>query len=277
MKELFIVGDSFTYGDELSDFMLPEFPGYVPRAAAWPRALTDWNKIKYDVYNKTKQRDPELYNKLDQFRLDNRWPTILGNNLNATVFNAGANGKSIFNYLNAVVDYVSKGNKPDLMIIQLTGFDRSQLYLSDQKDSMYCQHNYFQCTPSLDREFANLIYTKELISYLDKLLVLQSSDDFLYAYLTCIKQLQMIAKLLTGKDLVIVDSVFKFHIDDVLQNTKNTDLLELADEVKINDIISMRSVYDNNLDTNMNPGAHYCYKTNKIFADAVTDLVKGML
>ena len=39
------IGDSFTYGDEIGDFMLPGFPGYVVNGE-WTQDHIEWNKKK---------------------------------------------------------------------------------------------------------------------------------------------------------------------------------------------------------------------------------------
>ena len=264
------IGDSFTYGDEIADFMLPGFPGYVVNGE-WTQDHMEWNKTKFHVYAKL---DQDLRNKHDLFREENRWSGIVSNELSATVDCLSSNGKSIYNYVTELIEYLETGNNPDLVIIQLTSFDRYQLYCNiDSSHPMYNSHGYFQFTVGMDRAFAKNAYPSSLIKIMDNMLILQSTEDALCAYLHVIKELQHFAKLKTGKNLIIVDSIFKKSIKEVIENSSNEKLHKLATIIDIDNMISMQDIFNETSDTYKNPGNHYCFNTHKLFGSQLANLI----
>lgn len=266
------IGDSFTYGDEISDFMLPGFPGYVINGE-WTQDHIEWNKTKLHIYARV---DEDLRKNHNLFREEHRWSSIISNELSATVDCLGSNGKSIYNYVTELIEYLDTGNNPDLVIIQLTSFDRYQLYCNiDNSHPMYNSHGYFQFTTAMDRTFAKNAYPSSLIKIMDNMLILQSTEDTLCAYLHVIKELQYIAKLKTGKNLIIVDSIFKKSIKEVIENSSNEKLHKLATIIDIDNMISMQDVFNETPDTYMNAGNHYCSNTHKLFGLQLANLINN--
>jgi hypothetical protein len=264
------IGDSFTYGDEISDFMLPGFPGHVINGE-WTQDHIEWNKTKLHVYARV---DEDLRNKHNLFREENRWSSILSNELSATVDCLSSNGKSIYNYVTELIEYLQTGNNPDLVVIQLTSFDRYQLYCNiDNSHPMYNSHGYFQFMLGMPREFAKTTYPSSLIKIMDNMLILQSTEDTLCAYLHVIKELQYIVKLKTGKNLIIVDSIFKKSIKEVIENSSNDKLHKLITIIDLDNMISMQDVFNETTDTYMNAGNHYCFNTHKLFGLRLANLI----
>jgi hypothetical protein len=269
------IGDSFTAGDEISDFMLPGFPGYVINGE-WTRDHIEWNKTKLHVCARV---DEDLRNKHNLFREENRWSSIMAKELSATVECLSSNGKSIYNYVTELIEYLDAGNNPDLVVIQLTSFDRYQLYCNiDTSHPMYNRHGYFQFMLGMDREFAKNIYPSSLIKIMDNMLILQSTEDTLCAYLNVIKELQCIVKLKTGKNLIIVDSDFKKSINEVVENSSNEKLHKLMKIINLDNMLSMQDIFNEATNTHRNPGNHYCANTHKLFGAQLADLInKGVL
>jgi hypothetical protein len=269
------IGDSFTYGDEIADFMLPGFPGYVVNGE-WTQEHTEWNKIKFHVYAKI---DEDLRKKHSVFREENRWSSIMSNELAATVDCLSSNGKSIYNYVTELIEYLDAGNSPDLVVIQLTSVDRYQLYCTiDNSHPMYNSHGYFQFILGMDRPFAKNAYPSSLIKIMDNMLILQSTEDTLCAYLYVIKELQYIVKLKTGKNLIIVDGDFKKSIKEVVKNSSNEQLHKLIKIIDFDNMLSMQDVFNEATNTHRNPGAHYCFNTHKLFGLQLANLInKGVL
>jgi hypothetical protein len=269
------IGDSFTAGDEIADFMLPGFSGHVINGE-WTQEHTEWNKTKFHVYARI---DEDLRNKHDLFRKENRWSSIMSTELAATVDCLSSNGKSIYNYVTELIEYLDAGNNPDLVVIQLTSFDRYQLYCNiDDSHPMYNIHGYFQFTLGMDREFAKNVYPSSLIKIMDNMLILQSTEDTLCAYLHAIKELQYIVKLKTGKNLIIVDSIFKKSIKEVIENSNNEKLHKLITILDLDNMLSMQDVFNETTDTYMHAGNHYCFNTHKLFGLRLANLInKGVL
>ena len=269
------IGDSFTYGDEIADFMLPGFPGHVINGE-WTHEHMEWNKTKYHVYARA---DDDLRRKHDLFREENRWSGIISKELLATVDCLSSNGKSVYNYIIELIEYLEAGNNPDLVVIQLTSFDRWQLYCNiDNSHPMYNSHGFFQFNAGMDRTFAKSTYPSSIIKIMDNLLILQSAEDAMCAYLYAIKELQYIAKLKTGKNLIIVDSDFKKSIKEVVDNSSNTKLHNLIKILDLDNMLSMQDVFNETQDTYKTAGSHFCSNTHKLFGLQLANLInKGIL
>jgi hypothetical protein len=259
VMKICVIGDSFTYGDEIADFMLPGFPGYIINGE-WTRDHTEWNRTKFHVYAKV---DQDLRNKHDLFREENRWPGILSNELSATVDCLSSNGKSIYNYVTELIEYLETGNNPDLVVIQLTSFDRYQLYCNiDNSHPMYNRHGFFQFNIGMDRKFAKNTYPSSLITIMDNILNLQSTEDGLCSYLYVIKELQCIVKF----------------IKEVVENSSNEQLHKLIKTLDLDNMLSMQDVFNETADTYMNAGTHYCFNTHKLFGLQLANLInQGIL
>jgi len=218
--------------------------------------------------------DQDLRNKHDLFREENRWSSIVSNELSATVDCLSSNGKSIYNYVTELIEYLETGNNPDLVVIQLTSFDRYQLYCNiDSSHPMYNRHGYFQFNLGMNREFAKNTYPSSLIKIMDNMLILQSTEDILCAYLNVIKELQYIAKLKIGKNLIIVDSFFKKSIKEVVDNSSNKKLHNLIKILDLDNMLSMQDVFNETTDTYMTAGTHYCFNTHRAFGAQLADLI----
>ena len=130
----------------------------------------------------------------------------------------------------------------------------------------------------MDRTFAKNAYPSSLIKIMDNMLILQSTEDTLCAYLYVIKELQYIVKLKTGKNLIIVDSVFKKSIKEVIENSSNEKLHKLITIIDLDNMISMQDIFNETTDTYMNAGNHYCSNTHKLFGLQLANLInKGVL
>jgi hypothetical protein len=270
VMKICVIGDSFTYGDEIADFMLPGFPGYIINGE-WTHEHMEWNKTKYHVYARV---DKDLHKKHNLFREENRWAGIISRELSATVDCLSSNGKSIYNYVTELIEYLDAGNNPDLVVIQITSFDRYQLYCNiDNSHPMYNRHGFFQFNIGMDREFAKNTYPSSLVKIMDNMLNLQSTEDGLCAYLYVIKELQHIVKLKTGKNLIIVDSVFKNSIKEVIENSSNKKLHKLIKILDLDNMLSMQDVFNETADTYMNAGTHYCFNTHRLFGAQLADLI----
>ena len=161
-----------------------------------------------------------------------------------------------------------------MVVIQLTSFDRYQLYCTiDNSHPMYNSHGYFQFILGMDRPFAKNTYPSSLIKIMDNMLILQSTEDTLCAYLYVIKELQYIVKLKTGKNLIIVDSNFKKSIKEVVKNPSNEQLHKLIKILDLDNMLSMQDVFNETSDTYLNAGNHYCSNTHRAFGVQLANLI----
>jgi hypothetical protein len=138
---------------------------------------------------------------------------------------------------------------------------------------MYNSHGYFQFTLGMPREFAKTTYPSSLIKIMDNMLILQSTEDTLCAYLHAIKELQCIVKLKTGKNLIIVDSIFKKSIKEIVENSSNDKLHKLITIIDLDNMLSMQGVFNEATNTHRNPGNHYCANTHKLFGLRLANLI----
>lgn len=279
---IYVIGDSFTEGIELADHLLPNWEGYKDGV----------NKLSYDVeyfrkLNEIVTKDIFLFELEKNFRESNRWPTVLSNLLNYEVVNKGHAGKSIFNMVTMtsqdMADYKRQGKHVDLIIVQLTSLHRFQVPAVSFEPDGWKQGDYYQINPLMSRQQAEVFKAN---SYLDEYkkarYLLCDDNDFFYDYLNQILLLQTIAKFYTGKDVLIVRSIFDFTNEmNYAKLSDKTSLLyklyELTEFEKFyHQVPSMMDIVRNN------PGKyfltrndHVCHNTHKEFANLLADFIRN--
>lgn len=264
---LYVVGDSFTWGDELADHIVPNFWGWLDQMTPEQEARQAGQR----------PYPPHMMDQLDAYRIENRWSNILGKHLNMEVVNKGMPGKSIHGMLTAISHDIDALRKAKLVIIQLTGLHRFQVpFLSG--DDFYIQDGYAQLNPLLGLEFEKPEYRE-----IGKLRMIGTEEiDFLYDYLSTVLLIRQLVNYVTNTDVLIVDSLFlkqagniKDQIEEYKEQPNIKKMLELTDfENKANLFPTMADIYNQNRDLcHTSIGGHYCHTTHKLFADALYDVI----
>lgn len=296
---IYVIGDSFANGDEIGDFLLPNWTGYKTKNN--PLNDDKKNKLYHIQVGELLKNDIILREKINDFVNQNRWPTLLGKYLNKPVINKAYSGKSIYNMSTVLVQDMLKiiGNnqKIDLIIVQLTSLHRFQLPglgITDVDSSVFKKENmeFLQLNPGVNSRNSirsdtnnidkNLDYTSNIKKYMYLLL---GDQNFFYGYLHQLLNMQLIAKMITGKNLVILRSVFDFskEINFVEHIIKNK-LLEFNALIEVYNLLdfktkhymfpSMSDIVTDNSDSCLQTrGFHLCYNTHKMFAAKIADML----
>lgn len=278
---IYIIGDSFTSGEEIADHLLPFWEGYRTQSDTCEKNIEYFDKLNKEVI-----KNPELEKIEMDFKKENRWPTVLGKLLNKEIINKGHTGKSISNMATVMAqdmcELLQKNQKPELIIVQLTSLHRFQLpgiSLSNYPNTIwYTGHaDYVQINPNAPRHsFENY----ETNDHLEKIKIskylLLDDDDFFYDYLNNLLTMQLLAKLMTGKDLLLVSSIFDFsnEIESTEKKPKDSfihkvyDLLDFRKKYEM--FPSMKDIVDQNPNNCFfTRGWHVCHNTHKIFAENI--------
>jgi len=261
---IYVTGDSFCWGDEIADYIVPEWPGYNGQSS--PENQNIWNRSRTIFLHQHKEEH-------DEIRLKNRWSTLLGNHLGMNVINSSFSGKSIHNMLTCMMHDLPKLNNVQYVIVQLTGLYRFQVPCVTEIENIQFQKGYAQINPLADTNHV------DEIKQISKLRISLNKDiDFLYDYLSTIYLMQLLVKQFTKNNLIILDSIFLTEYGNILKIIEEekddpniANLLKLTNFVnEVNKFPTMNDIYINNKNIcNMTPSRHFCINTHKIFAEQI--------
>lgn len=286
---LYVIGDSFANGDEIADHLVPNWEGY--RTKENPYASQEKNIQYFKEYSEILRNDSELSLKFMKFQNENRWPTVLGKLLGKEVINRALSGKSIHNMSTMLVqdiaEMIRNNKKPELIIVQMTSLTRFQVpsILEKHKDIGWSNGHvdYIQINPGhINRK--KYVDNSKSDDYFEKMKLYTylfiEDINFFYGYLNELLTMQTIAKLVTGKDLVIVRSIFDFsrEIEFVENNKQYKSLQNVYDlldfKTKYYMFPSMSDIVDQNPTTCFNTRSwHVCHNTHKLFAENIAKIL----
>lgn len=270
---IYVIGDSFAWGDEVADHILPNFWGYkdqlsdnqiASRSAQLGILRPDGNHPLADAW--------------DNFRIENRWSNLLAKHFGTDVVNRGENGKSIHGMVTTLSQDFETLKNADLVIVQLTGLHRFQIpYVTDDPDA-FVQEGYAQLNP-----LVHLTFRKQVYFEIGKLRLADTTErDFLYDYLNCILLIRQLVKSATNTEVLLVDSLFlrecgnlEWHLNNNETNPYIKKMLDLTDfKNKIYTFPSMADIYNQNRNTcHTMVSGHYCHNTHRLFAQSLYDII----
>lgn len=269
---IYVVGDSFSWGDEIADYILPNWPGYLDEVNTTTNK--EWGLFRTNNISGYE----EEHNKI---RLANRWSTLLGQHLNMEVVNTGECGKSIHGMLTCLSHDLHKLSNVKMVVVQLTGLHRFQIPLTTEQDYGFIQKGYGQVNPLVFCNFKQ----PEVIEISKLRIQLNNDADFLYDYLNTILLMQQIIQSLTKTKLIILDSIFLTsfgEIANIIEIEKNTNervkqVLEMTDfENQVKRFPSMWDVYLKNQATcKRTIAGHLCINTHRLFAQEIANLLNA--
>jgi hypothetical protein len=287
---IYVIGDSFTWGDELSDFIVPGWPGFKDTVISGSRAEIDWLENRHTYFINSSE---EVRKEHELLRLSNRWPSILQKKLNVEVINSGLCGKSTAGMVTRAVSdltkIVNENKKVSLIIVQLTAISRYQIpCISDDYDySGWYQHGYFQVNQALD-DYNKRTLPEKLYKFNEYKTIMDRDPDIVYEFLNNISKLQLIAKLATNKKLVIVDSMFRDSNSGVITIANNETFTKqhtsagklyfnLLSETNIvnemNRYPSMSDIVNMDSKCKIALGGHVCMETHRIFGELIAQRI----
>lgn len=287
---IYVIGDSFTWGDELSDFIVPNWPGFKNTVIAGSPIETEWMQNRYSYLINSPE---EVQKEHELLRLNNRWSSILQKKLNVEVVNSGLPGKSTAGMVTSAVRdltrIVNENKKISLVIVQLTSISRYQIpCISDEYDhSLWYQNGYMQVNPWLV-DYNKHTLSEKLYKFNEYKTSIDLDPESVYEFMNNIAKLQLIAKLATTKKLVIVDSTFRESNAGVIASankevstkqyvTANKSYFDLLSETNVvNEMNRYPSMYDIvNMDSKckMTVGGHVCMETHRIFGELIAQKI----
>lgn len=264
LKMIYITGDSFAYGDELGDHLLPGFPGY--QGEADPKSIQRWNMERSNN---------------NEFRLDHRWSTVLGKLLEEDIVNKSLPGKSIHGMVTNISLDLELIKKSKMVFVQITGLHRFQIPYFKTEEGGWIQENYVQINTLIDD--SNFFRKSQLNQFSKMRFLLNNDQEFLYDYLNQILLIQQLVKS-SGAQLFLLDSIFLASCGDILSLIDRfqhdniiADMLAKTNfKEEITRFPSMWDIYNANksLCKEM-PAGHYCSNTHKLFAEKIYELLKA--
>jgi hypothetical protein len=287
---IYVIGDSFTWGDELSDFIVPGWPGFKDTVISGSRAEIDWMENRYSYLVNSPE---EVQKEHELLRLNNRWSSILQKKLNVEVVNSGLPGKSTAGMVTSAVRdltrIVNENKKVSLIVVQLTSISRYQIPCinDDYEYSPWYQNGYMQVNPALG-DYNKRALSEKLYKFNEYKTSIDRDTELVYEFMNNIAKLQLIAKLATNKKLVIVDSTFRDSNSGVITIANNEVLTKqhtsagnlyfnlLSETNIVNEMNRYPSMYDIvNMDSKckMTLGGHVCMETHRIFGELIAQKI----
>ena len=267
---IYVNGDSYTSGTELTDCILPGFPGYSttgsPIVKEVSKETKTWCAHKYPVAIKYFGSIENYY----RIEKNLAWPAELGK-LDPSLFvsNGSKNGASMTGIAHrTVADLLmnkAQGIAFDRVFIQLTGCNRFEIYdinIPQQKFIVDKQVGWIDTLPEkTQRE-------------LGKSYVAQYKDaDYAVKFLYNLCTLKQAVKGLTGQEPIILSSLFFFTNNVITPLKDNTDpliqtLLKESGILDIADEDCMMTVHKDNNFLYL-PVSHFEHRTHQAYAKII--------
>jgi hypothetical protein len=246
MSTLYVIGDSFSSGSELTDHMLPSCPYNTkpvrdtPLFLKWIRSNDFLNDLK--TLNLTKDQLAELAK-------DRAYPAKLGKLLDYEVINRGTGNTGTvywrYKVLEDMIAFKKTGKTIDYAIVQFTDAFRDCFPIIDM-NNLFFQH----VTPMDD--FASM-YFKYKSS-------VQSDMSYYYHMLTDLHFIKSTLHSMGAKKVFFVSSLNLSWMLEIKKFTHTNNLKELLD-LNINTLPVME-----NDKVNFLLGGHFCEETHNLFA-----------
>jgi hypothetical protein len=267
---IYVNGDSFAAGIELTDWVLPGFPGYSttesPITTTVPKEVKDWYRAKDKIASKY-FGSFENYGKAQK---NLAWPAELGK-LDTTLFvyNGGWGGASMTGIAHrTVADLLTlkaKGIVFDRVFIQLTSSYRFEIY-----DSTLIREKFI-----VDRPFGWIdTLASSTQQELGKCYIEQyKNEDLAIKFLYNLCTLKQAVKGLTGYEPIILSSISEFTtaVIDPLKNNPAPLIQLLLNESGILDILPEYCMQTVHRDNNFLycPGMHFEHRTHQAYAKII--------
>lgn len=262
---IYITGDSFTFGDELGEDLHPNFPGYTGEGN--PETIRRWSM------SRPSNQD------INEYRIANRWSSVLGNLLGEEIVNKSNPGKSIHGMVTNISLDLDIVQKSKIIFVQITGLHRFQLPYFKVGEGGWVQENYLQINPLMSND--NIFQDSKLNQFSKTKFLLNDDKEFLFDYLNQILLIQQLVNGV-GSKLFIVDSVFLSSCGNILSlldslhddNAINDMLIKTNFREEVTKFPSMWDIYNSNKSIcKMMPCGHYCVNTHKLFAEKIYELL----
>jgi len=268
---IYVNGDSFTAGAELTDWVLPGFPGYGTtghRDGFWevPKETKAWYRTKHYVaikhFGSIENRETTEKNLA--------WPAELGK-LDPTLFvyNGSAAGASMTGITHRTVadllTFKAKDIAFDQVFIQLTGCHRFEIY-----DSTMIQKKFI-----IDKPFGWIdTLPGRTQQELGKCYIAQyKNEDLAIKFLYNLCTLKQAVKGLTGHNPIILSSLslFTTGVINPLKNNPDPLIQLLLKESGILDILPEYCMEIVHRDNNFLycPGMHFEHRTHQAYAKII--------
>jgi hypothetical protein len=267
---IYVNGDSYTAGSELTDWVLPGFPGYNSVGSPIVKEVTkeakEWHAHRYEVAIK-------YFGSIENYFKAERnlaWPAELHRlDPNLFVYNGGKNGASITGIAHrTIADLLmnkAQGIAFDRVFIQLTSCNRFEIYdvnIPQQKFIVDKQVGWIDTLPEkTQRE-------------LGKSYVAQYKDaDYAIKFLYNLCTLKQAVKGLTGQEPIILSSLFFFtnNVITPLKDNTNPLIQTLLKESGILDIADEDCMMTVHKDNNFLylPVSHFEHRTHQAYAKII--------
>lgn len=267
---IYVNGDSYTAGSELTDWVLPGFPGYnsvgPPIAGEVSKEIREWTTLKW-------QEASKHYGSTDNYIKAEKslaWPAELSK-LDSKLFvdNGSKNGASMTGIAHrTIADLLmnkAQGIAFDRVFIQLTSCNRFEIYdvnIPQQKFIVDKQVGWIDNLPEkTQRE-------------LGKSYVAQYKDaDYAIKFLYNLCTLKQAVKGLTGQEPIILSSLFFFtnNVITPLKDNTNPLIQTLLKESGILDIADEDCMMTVHKDNNFLylPVSHFEHRTHQAYAKII--------
>ena len=253
-KLIYVNGDSYTAGEELGDYTLPGWPGtHKLTGSSFSNINTKWMRDRVKLIP-----DFHSYSKI-QKKLS--WAGQLENE-NLTVINGSKSGASMTGIaMRTMYDLLKlqqEGQIPDIVLIQLTSFDRIEVFTTEDPDYGF-----------LDSPLAHFSLTNPNIQNLARQYIATYSDSdlvvkFLYGLIT----LQNTVLGITGKHPVLLSTPLSSHSTNIVCDNERDDLIEMS-MIKKLDEFNLPMVHFQSMSGCIMPGSHSDMLTHSLFAEEI--------
>jgi len=247
MPTLYVIGDSFSVGTELADYLYSMWP-YHKNPVYDAKEYTNWQEVKKNnnYFNIGEQEFEE------QLKL--AYPARVGELLGYKVINASRGNTGVeyfkFKVLTDMLDYKKANKTIDYAIIQFTDIHR-HTFLKYQNDRIVCD-NYSPHSAKIDPFISEFYKTK---------FALEDEHGSFFKFIMDLYFIKSLLIQMGAKKVLLVKSTKGTILPNILSNL-STETLNLIDELDFNSLINLENFKVTKL-----LGGHFCEKTHANFAD----------
>jgi hypothetical protein len=274
---IYFSGDSFTAGDELADFMLPNWPGYFSdsdeHAKKQGRSWAAKHRLKA-IYSQPREQ-------LNQFFIEQQkrvWPTLLAKKLGADYLVSGKGGSSQgdtnYRTMLDIERLIGEGKKIDHVFIQVTEPYRIEIF-NKYQDTYYTNNAISSLLACLADVYTN--YNEK--EFTKRWLLIEDDTGKIARFLTNIIFIRNYVKSKLHYEPIFVDSMFMTEFTKKIKALEPSQIIqtgELNTLIKTSGVIdpttlehtlpSMRS-FVNPHRNHMAPNGHVAPEVHEVFAE----------
>ena len=267
---IYVNGDSYTAGSELTDWLLPGFPGYSTTGSPIAKEVTkeakEWHAFRYTLAIKY-FGSVENYFKAER---NLAWPAELGK-LDPTLFvyNGSKNGASMAGITHrTIIDLLThkeKGIVFDQVFIQLTSCHRFEIYDATMPREKFIVDKAVGWIDTLPNKTQRQLGESYIAQYKD--------PDYAIKFLYNLCTLKQAVKGLTGCEPIILSSLFLFtnNVITPLKDSKEPVIQTLLKESGILDIECCMEITHRENKFLYLPTFHFEQRTHKAYAKVIYD------